>query len=176
MMYWLIRLLFALAAVVVAAPAAEAAPGGDPFTTPWVDVCLDCLPRVDGLSNRSAALAPDGALHAVLGGDGVTHLTYNGGAPVVETLETAGAANVTFSAPVVGLDNRGRVHALYLKTVYEPGEGGTTPVATLRYARQTAQGWRLESLPYAPRDPFRYALAVAPDGRAPARSPCACSR
>lgn len=164
-MYRLFRLLFALVVVAVAAPAAEAAPGGDPFTTPWVDVCLDCLPRVDGLSNRSAALAPDGALHVVLGGDGVTHLTYNGGAPVVETLEAAGAANVTFSAPVVGMDNRGRVHALYLKTVYEPGDGGTAPVATLRYARQTAQGWRLESLPYAPRDPFRYAMAVAADGR-----------
>ena len=78
MIFRLVCLLFALAVAAVAAPvapaAADAAPGGDPFTTPWVDVCLDCLPRVDGLSNRSAALDPDGALHAVLGGDGVTHL------------------------------------------------------------------------------------------------------
>lgn len=170
MMYRLIGLLFALVAVAVgvaapAAPAARAAPAGDPFAAPWVDACLDCPPRIEGLSNRSAALDPDGTLHVVLGGDGVTHLTYNGGAPVVETLEDAGAANVAFSAPVVGMDNRGRVHALYLRTVYEPGDGGVTPVATLRYARQTAQGWRLESLPYAPRDPFRYAMTVAPDGR-----------
>ena len=161
----LVRVLFALAMAAVVAPAATAAPGGDPFTTPWVDECLDCLPRVEGLSNRSAALAPDGALHAVLGGDDVYHLTYNSGAPLVEMLETGGAANVAFSPAVMGIDNRGRVHAIYLKTVYEAGDGGTAPVAMLRYARQTAQGWRLESLPYAPRDPFRYALAVAPDGR-----------
>ncbi len=161
----LIRLLFALVAAALLPLAARAAPDDDPFAAPWVDVCLDCPPRVEGLSNRSAALAPDGALHAVYGSDAIYHLTYNGGAPVVETLETTTAANVTFSPPVMGIDNRGRVHALYLKLLFEPVDGGVRPVGTLRYARQTAQGWRLETLPFTPRDPFRYALAVAADGR-----------
>ena len=105
----LIRLLFALVAAALLPLAARAAPDDDPFAAPWVDVCLDCPPRVEGLSNRSAALAPDGALHAVYGSDAITHLSYNGGAPVIETLETAAAANVTFSPPVMGIDNRGRV-------------------------------------------------------------------
>ncbi len=160
----LIRLLFIL--VVAALPAlsaGHAAPKGDPFTDPWLSECIDCVPRIDELTNRTAALAPDGTLHAVYSGEGIYHLSYRGGAPVVTTLEAPGPAGVAYSAPVMGVDARGRVHALYLKSVSATGEEGY--VHTLRYARQTPQGWRFESLPYTPADPFRYTLVVAPDGR-----------
>jgi hypothetical protein len=163
MMFRLIRWLFALAAVVlllVTAGRTEAEI--DPFAAPWVDECLDCPPRIDTLSNRAAALAPDGTLHAVYGNDGVYYLTFRSGAPVVETVEAPGA---TYGAPVIGIDDRGRVHALYLKTTYEPTDGGVQEIATLRYARQTPQGWRLESLPYTPIHPFGYEMVVAADGR-----------
>ena len=162
-MFRLIRSLFVLAALTLTALiVARAAQATDPFTGPWLTECLDCPPRIDALSNRTAALAPDGTLHAVYGGDAVYHLTYRGGAPVVETLEGPGA---DYGAPIMGIDDRGRVHALYLKTVYEPSDGGTQAVATLRYARQTPQGWRFESLPYTPVYPFGYEMVVAADGR-----------
>ena len=162
-MFRLIRSLFVLAALTLTALiVARAAQATDPFTGPWLTECLDCPPRIDAISNRTAALAPDGTLHAVYGGDAVYHLTYRGGAPVVETLEGPGA---DYGAPIMGIDDRGRVHALYLKTVYEPSDGGTQAVATLRYARQTPQGWRFESLPYTPVYPFGYEMVVAADGR-----------
>jgi len=158
----LIRSLFVLAAVALTALAAGAAPAADPFTAPWVTECIDCLPRIEALSNRTAAVAPDGTLHAVYSGDGVHHLTYSGSAPVVETLEAPGPA---FGPPVMSIDGHGRVHTLYRQTVGEPGDGGTPEVTTLRYARQTPQGWRRETLPYKPVYPFGYEMVVAPDGR-----------
>lgn len=160
-MFRLMRsLLFLAAAALPLLLAGRAA--ADPFAAPWVTECLDCPPRIDALSNRAAALAPDGTLHAVYGGNAVYHLTYRGSAPVVEMLEAPGPA---YNAPIMGIDGRGRVHALYLKTVYQPGDGGTQEVATLRYARQTPQGWRLESLPYEPVYPFGYEMVVAAEGR-----------
>ena len=132
-MFRLMRSLLFVAAVALPLLLATRA-AADPFATPWVTECLDCPPRIDALSNRTAALAPDGTLHAVYGGDAVYHLTYRGGAPAVEALEAPGPA---YNTPIMGIDNRGRVHALYLKLVFEPVDGGVRPVGTLRYARQT---------------------------------------
>ena len=160
----LIRLLFILVgAALPALVAGHASPNGDPFTSPWLTECIDCVPRIDELSNRTAALAPDGTLHAVYSAEGVNHLTYRGGVPVITKLETVDPGGSYFSPPTINIDERGRVHALYMKSVYATSGGEN--VHTLRYARQTAQGWRFESLPYTPADPFRYTLVVAPDGR-----------
>jgi hypothetical protein len=158
-----IRLLLILAAALPVLLTARAAPHGDPFTDPWLTECIDCVPRIDELSNRTAALAPDGTLHAVYSAEDVNYLTYRGGTPVVTTLEARGPTGAYFNAPIIDIDARGRVHALYLRSVY--AAASQTTVHTLRYARQTAQGWRFESLPYTPADPFRYAMVVAPDGR-----------
>lgn len=171
-----IRTLLVLLATVLAALSAavraadlsrlppRAAPSGDPFDpATWTTACIDCVNHLEGLSNRTAALAPDGALHVIYGGEALHHLVYRGGAWSIAAVETAAHPLDMFLSPVMALDGSGRVHAVYVSAV--PDRAGATPEnLVLRYARQTAAGWQIETLPLAPGYYYRQALALGADG------------
>lgn len=155
-MFRIARRLFILLALtlVAATPTfARAAADGDPFSDEWAIECVDCVHSFPELSPHSAAVGPDGALHAVYGRDGLYHLTYRDGAWAVEAIDGAGTG---LHPPVMTLDGDGRVHALYAV-----GDAGG-----LHYARQTAGGWALEPLPFFAGPQPAYALAVGDDGAA----------
>ena len=131
----LIVVLVGLTAVAAQATAARATAGGYPYPDEWVIECVDCPRSFAELTAAAAAVGPDGALHAVYGGEGLYHLTYRDGAWDVETIAEAGTG---LRPPVMGIGGDGRVHALYVV-----GQTGS-----LRHAYQTASGWQIETLPF----------------------------
>ena len=148
------RLVIVLAALLAALSAVSANTANTAAAQPpapgWIVECVECARSFPDLSPRSAALEPDGTLHVVYGRDGLYHLTLRGGAQVIETV----AEGRNLRPPVMTLDSNGRVHALFADDA-----GG------LRYARQTAGGWQIDSLPlFTGPNAAVYALAVGPDG------------
>jgi len=158
LVFMLAALLAALSAVSAGASRrpVDAAPAADPFDpASWTTACIDCVNRLEGLSNRTAALAPDGALHVVYGGEALHHLVYRGGAWSVALVEAPAQPLDWFLDPVMAIDKDGRIHVVYAKAA----DG-------VRYARQTAAGWQIETLPIAPGYLWRAALALDAAGTA----------
>lgn len=148
----LVRSLFvALAAVSVTLAAASAHDVSTPdqFLDDWVIECVDCVRSFPILSPHSAAMAPDGVIHAVYGSDGLYHVAYGGGEWTIETINSV----ENHSLPVMTVDELNRVHILYI------GAGGL-PI----YLRQTAAGWESLSITNLPNSAGPPSVLVVRDG------------